>query len=238
MPLPLLLRVLYNMCHRLLASLALHEIARGRTTARKAPRQQSPLPVHLDVCRAEVAGRLYRASYRHMAHFTLLLILFAAAAYKSEVGRACIPGSSSALMGAAGFGGMCCVLRRGFAIVLLLLLVPWAATGYRVDRCGGAAQHQCVHFARQWHILFRRGQAAGSPYPNPLLLRRLLPIPMQHTAFMALTLLSEVNSVCHLTRKMLGTAASASGAAGTSASAAAEALAAADRVTFAAFRCG
>lgn len=32
-----------------------------------------------------MAGRLYRASYRHMAHFTLLLILFAAAAYKSEV---------------------------------------------------------------------------------------------------------------------------------------------------------
>lgn len=62
------------------------------------------------------------------------------------------------------------------------------------------------------------------------------PFPMQHTAFMALTLLSEVNSVCHLTRKMLGTAASA--AAGTSASAAAEALAAADRVTFAAFRWG
>lgn len=36
-------------------------------------------------CRAEVAGRLYRASYRHMAHFTLLLCLFVAAAYKSEV---------------------------------------------------------------------------------------------------------------------------------------------------------
>lgn len=64
------------------------------------------------------------------------------------------------------------------------------------------------------------------------------PTPMQHTAFMALTLLSEVNSACHLTRKMLGTAASASGAAGTSASAAAEALAAVDRVTFAAFRWG
>jgi len=37
-----------------------------------------------------VAGRLYRASYRHMAHFTLLLILFAAAAYKSEVGSSLV----------------------------------------------------------------------------------------------------------------------------------------------------
>ncbi|KAL4856846.1 Tuberculostearic acid methyltransferase UfaA1 [Chlorella vulgaris] len=36
------------------------------------------------VLRAEVRGRLYRANYRHMAHFTLLLVLFSAAAYKSE----------------------------------------------------------------------------------------------------------------------------------------------------------
>ncbi|PRW60674.1 cyclopropane-fatty-acyl-phospholipid synthase [Chlorella sorokiniana] len=90
---------------------------------------------------AEVAGRLYRASYRHMAHFTLLLILFAAAAYKSE-----------------------------------------------------------------------------------------------HTAFMALTLLSEVNSTCHLACKMLGTAASSSGTDGASAGAAAAALTAVDRLTFVAFR--
>lgn len=35
---------------------------------------------------AEVAGRLYRRSnYRHMGHFTLLTVLFSAAAYKSEV---------------------------------------------------------------------------------------------------------------------------------------------------------
>lgn len=47
-------------------------------------RPRRPVDV-ISCCRAEVAGRLYRASYRHMAHFTLLLILFAAAAYKSEV---------------------------------------------------------------------------------------------------------------------------------------------------------
>lgn len=35
---------------------------------------------------AEVSARLYRGGrYRHMAHFTLLLVLFSAAAYKSEV---------------------------------------------------------------------------------------------------------------------------------------------------------
>lgn len=53
---------------------------------------------------------------------------------------------------------------------------------------------------------------------------------------MSLTLLSEVNSACHLARKMLGTAASGSGASGAGAGAAAAALAAVDRVTFAAFR--
>lgn len=41
------------------------------------------------VLRAEVRGRLYRANYRHMAHFTLLLVLFSAAAYKSEVSLLC-----------------------------------------------------------------------------------------------------------------------------------------------------
>ena len=120
-------RQLTACCRFKAADSRLGEIACGctapRTSVSKGPRQQSPLPVPLDVCRAEVAGRLYRASYRHMAHFTLLLILFAAAAYKSEVGRAGIPGSSSALMGAAGFGGTCCVFQRGFALVLLLLPV-------------------------------------------------------------------------------------------------------------------
>lgn len=35
---------------------------------------------------AEVGGRLYRTSYRHVAHHTLLVTLFSAAAYKDEVG--------------------------------------------------------------------------------------------------------------------------------------------------------
>ena len=35
---------------------------------------------------AEVAGRALRCSFRHVAHFTFLIILFSAAAYKSEVG--------------------------------------------------------------------------------------------------------------------------------------------------------
>ncbi len=63
-------------------------------------------------------------------------------------------------------------------------------------------------------------------------------LPTQHTAFMSLTLLSEVNSACHLARKMLGTAASSSNSGGAGAGAAAAALAAVDRVTFAAFRWG
>lgn len=76
------------------------------------------------------------------------------------------------------------------------------------------------------------GPAIIPPPPKPL------PPRPQHTAFMALTLLSELNSVCHLARKLLGTAAIGSGG-GSSAAAmgAAAALAAADRVTFVVFRC-
>lgn len=63
------------------------------------------------------------------------------------------------------------------------------------------------------------------PHPTP---------PPQHTAFMALTLLSEVNSVARLAGKLLAM----SGAASASAARAAALLAAADRITLVAFRWG
>ena len=48
---------------------------------------------------AEVSGRLYRSDrYSHMVHYTLLLILFSAAAYKSEV-RCGVAGAGSAACG-------------------------------------------------------------------------------------------------------------------------------------------
>lgn len=61
--------------------------------------------------------------------------------------------------------------------------------------------------------------------------------PAQHTPFMALTLLSELNSVAHLARKLLGMAcAGADAAGGAAAASAAAALAATDRATFVLFR--
>ena len=58
-----------------------------------------------------MAGRLYHASYRHMAHFTLLLCLFVAAAYKSEVRCAALRCANP----------RCAVLHRA------VLRMPWAA---------------------------------------------------------------------------------------------------------------
>ena len=70
---------------------------------------------------------------------------------------------------------------------------------------------------------------------------KLLPPPccivlLQHTAFMALTLLSEFNSVCRLAGKLLAMAAPGGGNTGLAASLAG-AVAAADRATFVLFRC-
>lgn len=53
---------------------------------------------------------------------------------------------------------------------------------------------------------------------------------------MALALLSELNSVAHLARKLLAAACAGGGAGGAAAASAAAALAAADRATFALFR--
>ncbi len=72
----------------------------------------------------------------------------------------------------------------------------------------------------------------------------MLPAILQHTAFMAVTLLSEVNSVCRLASKLLGMATAPTSSAGTATAAGragpvaavAAMLAAADRATFVLFR--
>lgn len=183
----------------------------------------------ISCCRAEVAGRLYRASYRHMAHFTLLLILFAAAAYKSEV---C-------------WMGVCLVCKFRSRLTTLTRCCSCQPVHCRSRPAGIAAAKCSANLRLLNHApLQRTAFMVVAPLPNidsshsswlrPTACTRTPPFPPQHTAFMALTLLSEVNSTCHLARKMLGVAATSSGSTG--AGAAAAALAAVDRVTFVAFR--